>query len=155
MKRALPVLALTIAGLVPVWRYAPSLGTAHTAEAAPPASAPSSSSSPGSSSGSASSGSSSSGSSTQAVAGSSEPIALGGFTAGTLRVEVTFEGEKMTAVKLLEQPPPSPQTTEAVPKLIEQTLQAQSADIDTVSGATITSGAYKKSLQAALDAQGA
>ncbi|MFD7276370.1 FMN-binding protein, partial [Streptomyces sp. NPDC059862] len=35
------------------------------------------------------------------------------------------------------------------------TLQAQSADIDAVSGATITSEGYKKSLQAAIDAKGA
>ncbi|MBZ9639734.1 FMN-binding protein, partial [Streptomyces sp. PSKA30] len=26
MKRALPVLVLTVAGLIPVWRYAPSDG---------------------------------------------------------------------------------------------------------------------------------
>ena len=47
--------------------------------------------------------------------------------------------------------PNHPQTTAAVPVLIEETLAAQSADIDTVSGATITSDAYKESLQAAID----
>ncbi len=47
------------------------------------------------------------------------------------------------------------QTTAAVPTLIEETLEAQSADIDTVSGATITSDGYTESLQAALDQQGA
>ncbi|MFF1303759.1 FMN-binding protein [Streptomyces sp. NPDC058307] len=41
-----------------------------------------------------------------------------------------------------------------MPKLVAETLQAQSADIDTVSGATITSEAYKESLQAAIDAKG-
>ena len=50
------------------------------------------------------------------------------------------------------QQPNHPQTTAAVPKLVAETLKAQSADIDTVSGATITSGAYRKSLQAAIDA---
>ena len=49
------------------------------------------------------------------------------------------------------QQPNHPQTTAAVPKLVAETLKAQSADIDTVSGATITSNAYKKSLQAAID----
>lgn len=52
------------------------------------------------------------------------------------------------------QQPDHPQTTAAVPQLIEETLQAQSADIDTVSGATITSDGYKESLQAAIDARG-
>ncbi|NUP20176.1 MAG: FMN-binding protein, partial [Streptomyces sp.] len=62
-------------------------------------------------------------------------------------------GEKITAVKMLQQPN-HPQTTAAVPKLVAETLEAQSADIDTVSGATITSEAYKESLQAAIDAKG-
>jgi uncharacterized protein with FMN-binding domain len=42
--------------------------------------------------------------------------------------------------------------TPAVPKLQQETLRAQSARIDAVSGATYTSAAYKVSLQAALDA---
>ncbi|KMS65829.1 FMN-binding protein, partial [Streptomyces viridochromogenes] len=54
-------------------------------------------------------------------------------------------------VKMLQQPN-HPQTTAAVPKLIAETLEAQSTDIDTVSGATITSDGYKESLQAAIDA---
>ncbi|WP_432196773.1 FMN-binding protein [Streptomyces sp. bgisy027] len=43
----------------------------------------------------------------------------------------------------------------AVPKLNQETLQAQSADIDTVSGATYTSAGYRQSLQSALDRAGA
>ncbi|WP_412745562.1 FMN-binding protein [Krasilnikovia sp. MM14-A1004] len=39
----------------------------------------------------------------------------------------------------------------AIPQLKEQTLKAQSADIDAVSGATFTSKSYVESLQAALD----
>jgi uncharacterized protein with FMN-binding domain len=39
----------------------------------------------------------------------------------------------------------------ALPLLRESALKAQSADIDTVSGATATSDGYKQSLQAALD----
>jgi uncharacterized protein with FMN-binding domain len=39
----------------------------------------------------------------------------------------------------------------AVAKLKQATLQAQSAEVDAVSGATLTSEAYVKSLQAALD----
>jgi uncharacterized protein with FMN-binding domain len=73
---------------------------------------------------------------------------------GDVQVEVTFEGDEIASVRMLRQPN-HPQTTNAVPKLIEETLQAQSADIDTVSGATITSDGYRESLQAALDARGA
>jgi uncharacterized protein with FMN-binding domain len=40
----------------------------------------------------------------------------------------------------------------AIPLLQQETVQAQSAHIDTVSGATYTSDGYKQSLQAALDA---
>jgi uncharacterized protein with FMN-binding domain len=40
---------------------------------------------------------------------------------------------------------------EAVPVLVQETLSAQSAKIDAVSGATVTSDGYISSLQAALD----
>lgn len=39
----------------------------------------------------------------------------------------------------------------ALPILVEATLSAQSANVDTVSGATYTSRAYRQSLQAILD----
>ena len=44
------------------------------------------------------------------------------------------------------------QIPQAVPVLRQEALQAQSANIDTVSGATVTSQGYITSLQAALDA---
>ncbi|WP_031486925.1 FMN-binding protein [Streptomyces bicolor] len=133
MKRAIPVLVLSIAGLVPVWMYEPSLGTASSGTAAP-ASTPSASSS--------------------AASGSGGTVVKGSTIQtdkGPVQVEVTFAGTKITAVKMLQQPN-HPQTTAAVPKLIAETLEAQSADIDTVSGATITSDGYRESLQAAIDA---
>ncbi|MER6676962.1 FMN-binding protein [Streptomyces sp. NPDC000983] len=141
MKRAIPVLVLTAVGLVPLWRYEPSVG-APTApvEAAAPATTPSAA---------ASSGSSSSGSSALVVEGTAVDTEK-----GVVQVEVTFEGDEIASVRMLQQPN-HPQTTAAVPTLIEETLQAQSADIDTVSGATVTSDGYRESLQAALDAHGA
>jgi FMN-binding domain len=39
----------------------------------------------------------------------------------------------------------------AAPLLLQRTLSAQGADIDTVSGATYTSDGYRQSLQSALD----
>ncbi|MFJ9726551.1 FMN-binding protein [Streptomyces sp. NPDC101209] len=135
MKRAVPVVVLSIAGLVPVWRYAPSAGA--PASTAAPATAPSSSS--GSS------------------PGASPGTVVKGTTIrtdkGPVQVQVTFDGDRITAVRMLQQPH-HPQTTAAVPKLVAETLTAQSADIDTVSGATITSDAYKESLQAAIDVRG-
>ncbi|MEU4623713.1 FMN-binding protein [Actinoplanes sp. NPDC023801] len=40
----------------------------------------------------------------------------------------------------------------SLPQLVEATLGAQGADIDSVSGATYTSGGYRESLQSAIDA---
>ncbi|MFE5888257.1 FMN-binding protein, partial [Streptomyces sp. NPDC056462] len=135
MKRAIPVLVLSIAGLIPVWRYEPSLGTAAT-----PAPTPSASSS------AASGSDSGSGSGRTVVKGTTVQTEK-----GPVQVQVTFQGTKIASVKMLQQPN-HPQTTAAVPKLIAETLEAQSTDIDTVSGATITSDGYKESLQAAIDA---
>jgi uncharacterized protein with FMN-binding domain len=42
----------------------------------------------------------------------------------------------------------------ALPELVQETLAAQSAHIDMVSGATVTSGGYLESLQSALDKAG-
>jgi uncharacterized protein with FMN-binding domain len=39
-----------------------------------------------------------------------------------------------------------------LPRLVQETMTAQSAHIDTVSGATVTSQGYRQSLQAAIDA---
>ncbi|MGW1951287.1 FMN-binding protein [Streptomyces sp. NPDC001920] len=135
MKRAIPVLVLSVAGLIPVWRYEPSLGTPATQAAAPtPApSSPASAPAPGGT----------------VVKGPTVQT-----DKGPVQVEVTFEGSRIASVRMLQQPN-HPQTTAAVPKLIAGTLEAQSADVDSVSGATITSEGYKESLQAAIDAKGA
>lgn len=134
MKRAIPVLVLSVAGLIPVWRYEPSTGTTtSTTEAASTPSVSSSTSSSGAT----------------AVTGTTVTTEK-----GDVQVQVTFEGDRITAVRMLKQPN-HPQTTAAVPELIAETLTAQSADIDTVSGATLTSDGYKESLQAAIDAKGA
>ncbi|GGV74551.1 FMN-binding protein [Streptomyces massasporeus] len=134
MKRALPVLVLSVAGLIPLWRYAPSHDTGSASAATAPASTPSVSSSGGTTS--------------TVVSGSTVDTEK-----GPVQVEVTFDGDRIASVRMLRQPD-HPQTTAAVPRLIEETLQAQSADIDTVSGATVTSDGYKESLQAAIDARG-
>jgi uncharacterized protein with FMN-binding domain len=43
---------------------------------------------------------------------------------------------------------------DALPVLVQETISAQSADVDMVSGATVTSTGYVQSLQSALDQAG-
>ncbi|MEW1641060.1 MULTISPECIES: FMN-binding protein [unclassified Streptomyces] len=147
MKRVIPVLVLSVAGLIPVWRYEPSIGTT-TSSASPPATVttPTPTATSPAPSGSAT-----------APSTSSKTVVRGtaiNTSKGTVQVQVTFEGDTIGSVSMLQQPD-HPQTRAAVPVLIEETLTAQSAKIDTVSGATITSDAYVRSLQAAIDAKGA
>ena len=75
---------------------------------------------------------------------------------GPVQVQVTIAGGRITDVKTLQQPNGNFRDQEinsyAVPQLRQEVLSAQSANIDTVSGATVTSDGYISSLQAALDA---
>lgn len=78
---------------------------------------------------------------------------------GPVQVEVTLDGSgKITAVTVPVYPDGNRKDQQinarALPILVQETLQAQSADIDTVSGATVTSEGYLESLQAALDQAG-
>ena len=146
MKRVIPVLVLSVAGLIPVWRYEPSIGTTTSSASAPATVTTPSPTTTSSASGSASTPSTSAKKVVQGTAINTSK--------GTVQVQVTFEGDKISTVSMLQQPN-HPQTTAAVPVLIEETLKAQSSKIDTVSGATITSDAYVQSLQAAIDAKGA
>ncbi|MFC4498265.1 MULTISPECIES: FMN-binding protein [Streptomyces] len=132
MKRAIPVLVLSVVGLIPVWRYEPSTGSTSTTTPAAESTTPSTSSS-----------------GTSTFTGTTVNTEK-----GDVQVRITYDGDKISAVKMLKQPN-HPQTTAAVPKLIAETLEAQSADIDTVSGATITSDGYRESLQAAIDQEAA
>ncbi|GGJ41404.1 FMN-binding protein [Paenarthrobacter histidinolovorans] len=75
---------------------------------------------------------------------------------GTVQVRVTIQGGKITevtALHLTDAERKSAQiSSRAAPVLRSEVLQAQSADVQTVGGATVTSDAYLTSLQAALDA---
>jgi uncharacterized protein with FMN-binding domain len=72
---------------------------------------------------------------------------------GPVQVTITVTGGKVSDVtaKLPNTGESAAIAANAGPKLKQQALQKQSADIDTVSGATYTSEAYQKSLQSALD----
>ena len=75
---------------------------------------------------------------------------------GPVQVRVTIGGGRITDVATLQVPSGNRRDREinarAVPVLRKEVLAAQSAHIDTVSGATVTSDGYRESLQAALDA---
>lgn len=77
---------------------------------------------------------------------------------GPVQVEITVAGGKITAVDVVQYPNGNGRDQEindyALPVLVQATLDAQSAKVDMVSGATVTSGGYLESLQSALDAAG-
>jgi uncharacterized protein with FMN-binding domain len=74
---------------------------------------------------------------------------------GPVQVQLTLQGGKITDVNVLQYPNGNHRDAEindyALPILIDETKQAQSAQIDMVSGATVTSDGYIRSLQSALD----
>jgi|HubBroStandDraft_6_1064221.scaffolds.fasta_scaffold1735513_1 uncharacterized protein with FMN-binding domain len=74
---------------------------------------------------------------------------------GPVQVQVVVKDSKIVDVKILEQPSSTANDLQigqfAFPQLIKETLAAQSAHVDSVSGATYTSGGYVQSLQSALD----
>ncbi|MGW0838062.1 FMN-binding protein [Streptomyces prunicolor] len=77
---------------------------------------------------------------------------------GPVQVKITVKSGKLTDVTVLQSPSENPRDEEinsyALPELKREALAAQSASIDTVSGATYTSDGYRQSLQSALDSAG-
>ena len=74
---------------------------------------------------------------------------------GVVQVEITVENGKITKSEAVQYPTENHRDQEinayAVPALNDEAVQAQSADIDAVSGATVTSDGYVQSLQSAID----
>lgn len=77
---------------------------------------------------------------------------------GPVQVRVTVKNGRITDVTAVTYPQDNPKDQEissyAIPQLRREALAAQSASIDSVSGATYTSDGYKQSLQSALDSAG-
>ena len=74
---------------------------------------------------------------------------------GTVQVKVTFAGGRITDVRAVQLPSGGRSgeiAAYAAPRLRAEVLAAQSANIDTVSGASYTSDGYARSVQSALDA---
>lgn len=77
---------------------------------------------------------------------------------GPVQVQITVAAGKITDVAVLQYPNGNGRDQQinayALPILINETLTAQSATIDTISGATVTTDGYTRSLQSALDKAG-
>ena len=127
----------------------PSTGASQTV----PSSSSSSSASNSSSSGSGSSGSSSSGSTTSYKDGQYTGSVADAYY-GNIQVLVVISGGRITDVKFLQYPNDNNNSayinSQAMPYLKQEALQAQSANVNVISGATDTSQAFVESLSAAL-----
>jgi uncharacterized protein with FMN-binding domain len=77
---------------------------------------------------------------------------------GPVQVQITTDNGSITAVQVVQYPSENGKDVAinnyALPILVDETLAAQSAEIDMVSGATVTSVGYTDSLQSALDQAG-
>lgn len=74
---------------------------------------------------------------------------------GDFQVEIVIEGGVLIDIATLQEPADRRSmriNQTALPRYEEAAIESQSADIDVISGATVTWQAYTESLQAALDA---
>jgi len=166
MRRVILAVTGTIAGLVALLSFKSHVPSAPVAATAGGPGGTSSSSAPSSSSSS----SSSSGGQTEVVPGAfpqgsiarnlpAGEAAVDGKVASTaygpVQIQLIKKNGKIVKVAVLVQPTNTLHDDQigefAFPKLISETLAAQSGKIDAVSGATYTSAGYVQSLQSALD----
>ncbi len=74
---------------------------------------------------------------------------------GSVQVEVTIQNGQISDVQFLDYPHDRRQSQRinsiAMPYLTQEAVQAQSANVNIISGATLTSEAFAQSLQSALD----
>jgi uncharacterized protein with FMN-binding domain len=167
MRRAVLAFGSTVAGLILLLSFRSHSGTAasagvsaagtssgsSTAPTAParPASSPSAA-------GGMAGGGTKSGGTTSGGTASGSKVITGDVVNGPYgpsQVAITLSGDKITKVTVLQHTDDGSNSQEidgnALPKLTAETLAAQSAKIDAVSGASYTSAGYIKSLQSALD----
>jgi uncharacterized protein with FMN-binding domain len=146
MLRPLLALGGTAAGLAAIFMFKTQPAADTSAATAAPA--PSGTSAAPSGTASASAGKASGGTTT--VTG-----AVDNTQYGPMQVQLTLDGKKITNVKVLQHTDDGTESMQidgnALPKLTSETLTAQSARIDAVSGASYTSAGYIQSLQSALD----
>ena len=160
MRRIVIALVGTVSGLLMLFSYHTSLAGAGTL-AVPASTGTATTTVPGptSGSGSASSGASGSGSAGSGSSGSAASGTYTGDTASTqwgpVQVQITVADGKITDATAVQYPSGNGKDQEinayALPILAQEAVAAQSAQIDHVSGATVTSDGYVQSLQSAID----
>ena len=166
MKKIVYGILATLSGLVLLFSYRTSLGEAvptdgQPAQAAPSVATPHSAATPSASTtptASASASASPSGAAPAATSGLTDGTFTGSATNtryGPVQVQITVTGGKIVDVQAVEYPTDNSRDRQinerAIPQLVSETLNAQSADIHLVSGATYTSQGYRDSLQSAID----
>ncbi|MFK0152886.1 FMN-binding protein [Streptomyces sp. NPDC090493] len=154
LRRVLLASAATVSGIVMLLALKPHTAPTVVTDSAAPAPSASASASPGATGDSGKSGKSGSSSSgTRTVTGDTVQTRW-----GPVQVKVTIKSGRITDVTAVQYPTDNPRDQEinqyALPQLRSEALSAQSASIDTVSGATYTSQGYQQSLQSALDSAG-
>ena len=164
MRRAILTIGSTAAGLAALLAFK-SHPVADASAAAMPvttptptlAAGPSSADSRGSADGAGMARSSASASGTGARAGATRTVtgAVANTQHGPMQVQLVLTGQRISKVNVLQRTDDGQESIQinsfAIPKLTSETLTAQSARIDAVSGATYTSQGYIQSLQSALD----
>ncbi|MGW7608328.1 FMN-binding protein [Streptomyces sp. NPDC054766] len=152
LRRITLAAATTVTGVVlllslkPHTPPTPASASSSVGHSSSPSSGDSSGSSSGSSGGSKSTG-------TRTVTGDTVQTRW-----GPVQVRITLKDGRITDATAVAYPSDNPKDQEinsyAIPQLRRETLAAQSAQIDSVSGATYTSDGYMQSLQSALDSAG-
>jgi uncharacterized protein with FMN-binding domain len=167
MRRIAIAVMSTISGLVLLFSYHTSTGQSGTAGTLGAAGSGSGSgiTDPDASGSSGPAGDDSAGNDSAGKATSSSGSGSSGSTAvagdsvqtrwGPVQVRITVKNGKIVTSEAIAYPNSNHHDVKinsyAVPILNQQAVEAQSADIDGVSGATVTSGGYEQSLQSAID----
>lgn len=166
MKKIVYGILATLSGLVLLFSFRTSLGEAVPTDVQPAQAAPSVATPHSAATASASTTPTASASASASPSGAA-PAATSGLTDGTftgsatnarygpVQVQITVTGGKIVDVQAVEYPTDNSRDRQinerAIPQLVSETLNAQSADIHLVSGATYTSQGYLDSLQSAID----
>jgi uncharacterized protein with FMN-binding domain len=157
MRRAILAVTGTIAGLVALLSFKSHDPTVPVASTSGTSGGSSTSSSPSSSSSSATTVPGEFQSTTGTLTAGETTITghVANTVYGPVQIKLVVKSGKIVKVAVLEQPTNTIHDIQigefAFPRLISETLAAQSAKIDAVSGASYTSAGYINSLQSAVD----
>jgi len=158
MRRIVTAILSTVSTLVLIFGYHTSTNNA-AVSASPVVQQPSSSGSTSTSRSSKQGSTTSKPSQTSKASRATSAAAFTGDVAGTqwgpVQVRITVRGGKVTRAQAVQYPQGTSTDAQingnALPILDQEVVQKQSASIDTVSGATVTSDGYLQSLQSAID----